>query len=289
MKYIVSLMFVGVLLISTLSAQNTVKNKSYVLDQVSVATSPAEEKVTEVSSREQFIMENSMNDYSSTTWSRDVYRQIGNNIEGNETFFYPPQSTETRVNLFSTLINLLTQNAVVAYKYEDQPDLSGKNILEIKDLLKDNKIPYIENEDNTVTVKKEDIPSSKITHYLVKEKWFYDVKSGKGDVRVTDICPVLYENGKYYPMFWIPFDDVSPYLARAVSPVSVDNISPVLSNASIFDIISNRYYRGCIYQVGLRQLSDYFPDMKDLIAERMRIENELDYIQSKFYAIERRR
>lgn len=29
--------------------------------------------------------------------------------------------------------------------------------------------------------------------------------------------------------------------------------------------------------------------MKDLINERKRIENELDYIQSKFYAAERRR
>lgn len=289
MKYLVSLMlFGGILLTSTLAAQNTANNNSRILDAVPV-TSTAESLVTETSTRELFVMENSTNDYSSTIWSRDIYRQIGNDVEGNEAFFYPQQSTESRVNLFSTLINLLSKNEIVAYKYEAQPNMSGSSILEVKDILKDNVIPFTENDDNTVTVKQEDIPSSKISHYLVKEKWFYDTKTGKGDVRVTDICPVLFDKGKYYPMFWIPFDDVSVYLARAVSPVSVANVSPVLSNASIFDIINNRYYRGCIYQVGLRQLSTYFPDMKDLITERMRIENELDYIQSKFYAAERRR
>lgn len=288
MKYIVSLMFGGILITSTLTAQNTANNGSRILDAVPV-TSTAEDMVTEISTRELFVMENSMNDYSSTTWSRDIYRQISDDVEGNETFFYPQQSTDKRVNLFSTLINLLSTNTIVAYKYEAQPDMSDESILDVRDVLKDNIIPFTENTNHTVTVKKEDIPSSKILHYLVKEKWYYDIKTGKGDVRVTHICPVLFDKGKHYPMFWIRFDDVSVYLARAISPVGVANVTPVLSNASIFDIIRNRYYRGCIYQVGLRQLSAYFPDMKDLIAERMRIENELDYIQSKFYAAERRR
>lgn len=285
MKYWVSLMFGGLLFVSTLAAQNSF-TQEYVLDELPVVSSAAEKKAMEVSSREFLIMESSSNDYSSTIWSRDIYRQISN-TEGNESFFLPEQSSNTRVNLFSLLINLLSNKAIVAYKYEEQPELNDENILKVKDLLQENTISFTENTDNTVTVNLDDIPADKISHYLVKEKWYFDAKTGKGDVRVTDICPVLSENGKHYPMFWIHFDDISSYLARTVSPISVNNNK--LANVSLFDIFRNRYYRGCIYQVGLRHLTDYFPDMKDMIAERLRLENELDYIQSKFYAADRKR
>lgn len=289
MKCIISLVLSGLFFSSSLLAQNFANNGPRILDQVSVVTSTAEDDATRISSRELYVMENSMNDFSSSIWSRDIYRQISDGVEGNETFFFPEKSTETRVNMFSLLINLISTNTIKAYSYQDQPDMSEKNIYPAKEVLSDNLIPFTEKEDGTYAIKNEDIPSSKILHYLVKEKWYFDIKTFKGDIRVTHICPVIYDKGKHYPLFWISFDDVSVYMARAVSPVSVANISPVLSNASMFDVIRNRYYRGCIYQVGLRQLSYYFPDMKDLIEERKRIENELDYIQAKFYAAERRR
>lgn len=288
MKYLISLMFSGLLFSSTLFAQNTANNGPRILDQVDVVTNTAEDNVTNISSRELFVMENSMNDYSSTIWSREIYRQIADD-EGNETFFYPVESTESRVNLFSLIVNLLSTNTIHAYKYEAQPDMSESKKLDGRAALEEAVIPFTAGDNNTVIVKKEDIPSGKILHYLVKERWYFDIKTFKGDVRVTHICPVLFDKGKHYPLFWIPFDDVSVYFARAKSPVAVANITPVLSNASIFDVIRNRWYRGCIYQVGVRQLSYYYPKMEDLIKERMRVENELDYIQSKFYAAQNRR
>ncbi|MDU1889263.1 MAG: gliding motility protein GldN [Dysgonomonas sp.] len=288
MKCIVSLVLGGLLFSGSLLAQNFANNGPRILDEVSVVTATSEDMATKISSRELSVMENSMNDYSSTIWSRDIYRQLSD-IEGNETFFYPQKSTEGRVNMFSLFINLLGTNTIKAYKYGDQPDMGKHSILDTKDILADNLIPFTEKEDGTYDIKVEEIPSEKISHYLVKEKYYFDIKTFKGDIRVTHICPVLFDKGRYYPLFWVRFDDVSAYMARAISPVAVAHISPVLSNASMFDIIRNRYYRGCIYQVGLRQLSLYFPDMKDLIEERKRIENELDYIQAKFYAAQNRR
>ena len=282
MKYWVSLMFGALIFANTLAAQNSF-NKEYILDESPVVSS-AEMEATDVSSRELMVMESSFNDYSSTIWSRDIYRQISN-TDGNESLFLPEKSSNTRVNLFSLLINLLSNKDIVAYKYADQPEVNDGNILKVKDLLQDNRISFIENGTNTVKVNLKDIPTDKVSHYLVKERWYFDAKTGKGDVRVTDICPVLTENGRHYPMFWIHFGDVSSYLARSVSPIEMGKAK--LSKVSLFDVFRNRYYRGCIYQVGLRHLSDYFPDMKDMIAERLRIENELDYIQSKFYAVDR--
>ncbi len=165
--------------------------------------------------------------------------------------------------------------------------MTEDNLLSTKDVLTNNAIPFTEGSNNNFIVRKEDIPSSKIAHYLVKEKWYFDINTGKGDVRVTHICPILFDEGKNIPLFWVRFDDISAYLARAVSPVAVSPAST--SNASMFDVIRNRYYKGCVYQVGLRQLSTYFPEMEDLIKERKRIENELDYIQAKFYTAQKRR
>ncbi|NDV79111.1 gliding motility protein GldN [Dysgonomonas sp. 511] len=285
MKYLVSLFLCSLFVSGSLIAQNKADNGPRILDQVDVVTNTIEDQVTDISTRELHVMENSMNDYSSTIWSREIFRQLAD-IEGNETFFWPNRSSETRANLFSILINLISTNTVKAYKYDAYPDESAYMALDSKALLYENMITA---DSASLAYKMEDVPSDKISHYLVKERWYFDIKTFKGDVRVTHICPVLFEKGKYYPLFWVAFDDVSVYLARAKSPVAVAHITPVLSNASIFDIIRNRWYRGCIYQVGMRQLSRYFPDMTDLINERKRIENELDYIQAKFYAAQNRR
>lgn len=240
--------------------------------------------ITEISSRELFLMENSMNDYSSATWTRDIYREIYD-VEGNESLFYPTVSTEKRANLFSLLINLLSDNTIAAYKFEDQPDFNDDSKYTAKEVMDQNRIGYTVNDNHTLSIKREDLANMQITCYLVKEKWYYDIATGKGDVRVEAICPVICDRGREYPMFWVMFDDISVYLARAISPVAVANITPVLSNASFYDIFRNRYYRGCIYRVGVRDLAKYFTTPESLTKERKRIESELDFVQSRFDAV----
>jgi gliding motility associated protien GldN len=283
MKYIISLLFSGLLIASPLLAQNNADNQHRMMNKGPV-TKTTEDKVTDISSRELFLMENSMNDYNSATWKRDIYRDVPN-IEGNETLFYPTVSTDKRANLFSLLINLLSDNTIKAYRYEDQPDFNANNERDIKEVLDENKITYTAVNNRSVSVLKEDIAKANIISYFVKERWYYDIKTGKGDVRVVAICPIICDNGRTFPMFWVNFDDISVYLARAISPVAVANVTPVLSNASMFDIFRNRYYKGCIYQVGMRNLSQYFTTPESLKQERTRLETELDYVQSRFDAV----
>ncbi|NDV94199.1 gliding motility protein GldN [Dysgonomonas sp. 521] len=283
MKYIVSLMFGGLLMTSSLIAQNSANN-AYRMMNGSPATSTTEDMVTEISSRELFVMENSMNDYYSATWTRDIYREVYD-VEGNESLFYPAVSTDKRANLFSLLVNLISDNTITVYKFEDQPDFNDNSALTAKEVMEQNRIGFTENDNNTLAVKREDLANMNIIGYLVKERWYYDIKTGKGDVRVQAICPVVCDRGRQFPMFWAMFDDVSVYLARAISPVAVANITPVLSNASIYDIFRNRYYRGCIYRVGMRDLGKYFTTPESLAKERQRIETELDFVQSRFDAV----
>lgn len=290
MKYVVSLMFGGLFFCSSLIAQNSTNDNRKILDQVDVVSySAAEEDATLAGTRELTIMESAANDFSSSIWSRDIYRQIGKDTKGNEAFFFPIKSNEREVNLFSLIVNLISTNTAHIYKFNPQPETSEENRLKGDEALKECAIPYTDNGDGTYTVKRADIPSEQITYYLIKETWHFDSKTSKGDARVTHICPVLFDKGKYFPLFWVSIDDIGAYLARAESPFEFNHVAPALTKASMFDIVKNRYYRGCIYQVGLRQLSHYFTDMKELINERRRIENELDYIQSRFYAVQERR
>ncbi len=283
MKYIVSLMLGGLLITSSLMAQNSANNGYRMMNGAPI-TSTTEDMVTEISSRELFLVEKSMNDYSSSTWTRDIYREIYD-VEGNESLFYPTVSTEKRANLFSLIINLLSDNTIQAYKFEDQPDFNDDSALTTKEVMDQNKIGYTETNNRTLSIKREDLANIQVIGYLVKEKWYYDIKTGKGDVRVEALCPVICDRGRQFPAFWVMFDDISVYAARAISPVAVANISPVLSNASIFDIFRNRYYRGCIYRVGMRDLGKYFTTPESLAKERQRIESELDFVQSRFDAI----
>lgn len=276
-------MFGGLLMTSSLIAQNSANN-AYRMMNGSPATSTTEDMITEISSRELFVMENSMNDYSSATWTRDIYREVYD-VEGNESLFYPTASTDKRANLFSLLVNLISDNTITVYKFEDQPDFNDNSALTAKEVMEQNRIGFTENSNHTLTVKREDLVNLNIIGYLVKEKWYYDIKTGKGDVRVQAICPIVCDRGRQFPMFWAMFDDVSVYLARAISPVAVANITPVLSNASIYDIFRNRYYRGCIYRVGVRDLGKYFTTPESLAKERQRIETELDFVQSRFDAV----
>lgn len=288
MKYIVSFILCGVVLTSPLIAQNYERGPR-VLDQEPVITATAEDDAANISSKEIFLMDNATSDYAYTVWSRDIYRQIAHNVDGNETFFYPAKSTDSQVNLFSLLINLTSTNALKVYKYTAQPDWSAENILPINEILNQMEIPSTINRNNTVTVRKEDIPTDKITYYLIKEKWHFDIHTNKGGIKVEAICPVLEVSGGHVPLFWVAFDDISAYLARAVSPVKTGNTLSGMSEVSMFDVINNRFYRGCIYQVGYRHLSRYFPEMQDLSNARERIENELDFIQAKFYEAQNRR
>ncbi|WP_108822757.1 gliding motility protein GldN [Dysgonomonas sp. Marseille-P4361] len=288
MKYIVSFMLSGLFFCSSLIAQdNIIKEK--VVDQVDVVSYEIEAVVASPSTREFSIIESFKNDFSTSTWSKDIYRQIGKDTYGNDSFFLPIKTNERDVNLFTLLVDLMSANKTPIYKFNPQPILDSENRLEGAEALKECAIPFTVNTDGTYAVKRSDIPSEDITYYLVKEKWHFDSKTSKGEARVTHICPVLFERGKYFPLFWISMDDISAYLSRSETLVSFKNVLPALTNASMSDIINNRYYRGCIYQVGLRQLSHHFTDMQELINERIRIENELDYIQSRFYTAQNRR
>ena len=102
---------------------------------------------------------------------------------------------------------------------------------------------------------------------------------------MTAICPVLMEGGfgdkpTAYPMFWLNYDEISPYLGQTQVMTSSYNNT---SNMTLDDYFVMRQYDGDIYKTSnLRNvpLSDYCETDSALQAERARIEKQLRDFQN---------
>ncbi len=134
-----------------------------------------------------------------------------------------------------------------------------------------------------------DIPSAKVTSYYIKESAYYDQANATFHKKVLALCPVMkkqddfgdYENS--YPLFWVKYDDLAPFLAKQEIMTSDLNNAAVMSLADFFD---KNHYKGKIYMTNNmlgRSLSQYCHTEDELAAEQARIEKEIsDFEESIF-------
>ena len=125
-----------------------------------------------------------------------------------------------------------------------------------------------------------------------RRKVFYDQRTATYATRVTAICPVLHRSGDFgsettkYPMFWLNYDEVSPYLG--MTPLMTSSYNNV-SNMSIDDYFVRSLYEGDIYKTANLQnklLAQYCPNDTAMKAEQQRIEKELVTFENKLWGIE---
>jgi hypothetical protein len=87
-----------------------------------------------------------------------------------------------------------------------------------------------------------------------------------------------------YPMFWLNYDEISPYLGQTQVMTSSYNNT---SNMSLDDYFVMRQYEGDIYKTSnLRNvpLSEYCETDEELQAERARIEKQLKDFQNGLWS-----
>ncbi len=269
MKYILSVVMAGLFVCSPLMAQERV------------------EKVPTY--REHALSQNTINDLEATEWSRYVYRVIDNSVDVNSPLFHPVESNDTQTNLFSLIFNLLKEDKIKASRFDLQ-NVDAKESITLKDVLDLYNIPYTET-GRVLSVNRYDIPSDEVVSYYIKERWFFDSKTGTGGVQIAAICPVIHRVQDLEtkdapvlksPLFWIALDDLRPYLLR--SQVSFNSIGDLTKtrNSSLYDYIARRNYKGEIYQVGNRNLYQFFTTPEDLVAEQVRLEKQLEEASTRF-------
>jgi len=212
------------------------------------------------------------------TWRRDIYRELDLKKEKNAALYYPEQPLGDRVNFFTLVLNLILDGKIKAYEYRlDGNELfTPDNELDVENML-DKFYIYYTKEGDKYKIEPTDIPSPE--KYYIKESNYLDQLSNF-QTRVTAICPVLMqsdfgERPTAYPMFWLNYDEISPYLGQTQVMTSSYNNT---SNMSLDDYFVMRQYDGDIYKTSnLRNipLSEYCETDSALQAERARIEKQL--------------
>lgn len=219
------------------------------------------------------------------SWRRDVYRILDLTKDENATLYYPTMPQDGRQNLFSYIFYLLRKKMIKAYdtKLDANDNFSEGNTVSARALMDRYKMYYERDSvKKTIRINDADIPSDEVKLYYIKESVYYNQNTATFHSRVTALCPVLVRGDvefggteARYPMFWVKYDDIAPYLGKL--PLTSSNYNNA-ATLSADDFFTMGRYKGDIYRtVNLqdRLLSDYCQTDSDMLREQQRIEGEL--------------
>ena len=225
-------------------------------------------------------------------WRRDIYRQLDLTKDANAPLYYPTEPRGKEQNLFTYIFRLMLSGRISVYEYkidgnesfEEADKIKLANIGELLDRYHIN----FETDGGRVTVLPVDIPSALVKRFDVKEQCYFDQRSATFKRRVTALCPVLMDEfsagdigdegssaATSYPLFWVKYDDVAPYLSRM--PLMASNLNNV-TNMTVDDFFTLNRYEGKIYKTNNLQgrvLANYCKTDSAMQKEQARIEKEL--------------
>lgn len=245
-----------------------------------------ENAATQVTERMQSFYEQKEPHDADLAWMREIYRQIDLTKPDNAALYFPEDVIDGQENLFRLMLRLVVDGEIPAYEYLDGREIfTDKYKINVRDMLDRFGIYYTEGKGSTeknpkFVIEEADVPTTQVLNYYVIEKWEFDRRSNEMKMRVVAICPVLNRSSDFggdarYPMFWVKFDTLRPYLAQQYVFISDDNNLP---QYSLDDYFNMEMYKGDIYKTkNLRNLSlvQMFPDPDDLKRAQDSIDNRL--------------
>ena len=229
-------------------------------------------------------------------WRRDIYREIDLNQNANGGLYYPVEPIDKQLNLFTYVFKLALNGYIPVYEYR----LDGNELftdsakVQMKTIL-DNFHIYYEEKDGKIRVDNSDIPSADVKLYYLKESAYFDQANSTFHRKVLAICPVMLREDDFggeaakYPLFWVKYSDLAPYLSRQTVMTSNLNNAAMMSMEDYFTL--NRY-EGKIYKTNNmlgKTLAQYCPTDSALQQEQMRIEAELKAFEEKIFGDKQRK
>ena len=229
-------------------------------------------------------------------WRRDVYRELDLTEDANAALYYPVEPDGTHVNLFTLLFKLImagpNHGGIAAYSYDvnsgsEKFDESLR--LSPKKFLDDYHIFY-EKTDKGVHIDDSDIPSAEVKAYFIKESSYYDQNTATFHRQVTALCPVMFREDDFgdgatkYPLFWVRYSDLAPFLAKQMVMTSNINNAAMMSLADYF---GTNLYKGKIYKtnnmLGKTLAQEVGSDSVKLSKAQQRIDKEIAAFESKIW------
>ena len=229
-------------------------------------------------------------------WRRDVYRELDLNDDANAGLYYPTEPVGTQMNLFTYLFKLIMagprHGGIAAYSYDvNSGNERFDESLRIQPLkfLDDYHIFY-ERGDRGVHIDDSDIPSAEVKGYFIKESAYFDQVSATFHTKVQAICPVMYREDDFgdgvtkYPLFWVKYDDLAPFLSKQTIMTSNLNNAATMS---LDDYFTTNAHRGKIYKttnmLGKTLAQVAGGDTAKLSREQSRIEKEIERFEQNVW------
>jgi gliding motility associated protien GldN len=224
-------------------------------------------------------------------WRRDIYRELDLNEDANAGLYFPVEPVGKQLNLFTYVFKLALNGYIPVYEYR----LDGNEVLEaaakvdMKTIL-DNYHIFYEEADGKVKVDNSDIPSAEVKMYYLKESAYYDQANSSFHIKVLAFCPVMLREDDFggesskYPLFWVKYSDVEPFLSRQTVMTSNVNNAATMTMEDYFTL--NRY-KGKIYKttnmLGKTLAQVVGNDSTKLSEEQKRIEKELETFRNNIF------
>lgn len=239
-----------------------------------------------ITDRMQGFFETSEPHDADLSYMRQIYRQIDLTKDANTPLYFPEDVIDGQENLFRIMLRLVMDGKLPAYEYLDGREIfTDQYKVNVADMLERFGIYAQEAKGSTeknpkFTIEEADVPTGQVLNYYIIEKWEFDRRSNRMKTRVEAICPVLNRSADFggeakYPMFWVKFDALRPYLAQQSIFLTDDNN---LAQYTLDDYFNLGMYDGEIYKTrNLRNLSmaQMFPDEDDLKRAQDSIDNRL--------------
>lgn len=216
-------------------------------------------------------------------WRRDIYRELDLNEDANAPLYYPVEPLGSQVNLFTYIFKLMMQGRIKAYQYklDGNESFNADDVVNPKTFLDNYHIYYEKDAQGRTHLDNSDIPSKEVKSYYIKETTYYDQHTATFHTKVLAICPIMTrdddfgDGGNKYPLFWVKYDDLAPFLSK--QQIMTSNLNNA-ATMSIDDYFLRNQYKGKIYKTNNmlgKTLAQYCSSDSAMSKEQKKIEAEL--------------
>lgn len=216
-------------------------------------------------------------------WRRDIYRELDLTASANAGLYYPVEPVGSQMNLFTNIFRLMMQGKITCYKYrmDGNESFAAADRVDPKQFLDDYHIYYEKKPNGRIALDNSDIPSQEVKAYYIKETTYFDQHTSTFHTKVLALCPIMTrdddfgDGGTKYPLFWVKYDDLAPYLAK--QQIMTSNLNNA-ATMSVDDYFVRNQYQGKIYKTNNmlgKTLAQYCPTDTAMAKEQKRIEAEL--------------
>ena len=216
-------------------------------------------------------------------WRRDIYRELDLNEDANAPLYYPVEPLGSQVNLFTYIFKLMMQGRIKAYQYklDGNESFNADDVVKPKTFLDNYHIYYEKDAQGRTHLDNSDIPSKEVKSYYIKETTYYDQHTATFHTKVLALCPIMTrdddfgDGGNKYPLFWVKYDDLAPFLSK--QQIMTSNLNNA-ATMSIDDYFLRNQYKGKIYKTNNmlgKTLAQYCSSDSAMNKEQKKIEAEL--------------